>query len=329
MTYSRRIFIPLGRIAPHPKYRFFKFIDARDPRHRPYRSGSAPLRNDTGWCMNVPTVIYVPGHFGSYEQSRSLGAHGVQLTEKYGGNLKEKKALERLKAATLSSPYDEDAEHFLFDVYAVDFREEGGAFHGSLLRRQAAYIAQVVEQLAARCGTQNVYIVAHSIGGISSRLAIQQYEGVARNIKHILTIGTPHHFPVWTWDPSIWNVYAQLHQKPTEKTILSVSGGLRDEMIPPEACYIGDNHTTVLWTEFADGSGLGADHRAIVWCHELMKGVRSTILTLQRLNGSAEIRMKWPFSDSKSYANACDEMSARIRVSSVCAQDDTFSESFD
>lgn len=301
MTYSRRQFLPLLTEDHHPKYGLFKFMDARDPRHRTYLQQQilAAKKNetfvpdidtDTGWCSlpNVATVLYVPGHFGSFEQSRSLGAHGVQLTEQFGGNSKERTLVQRLQKLAQNQVVDDidddDMDWFYYDVFAIDFQEEGGAFHGALLERQAAYIRDVVLQLTERCvDTKRIHIVAHSIGGISVRLAVHEYPVLRTYVKDIITVGTPHRVPVWTWDVTLWNIYAKMSGLPGNEAVAvhSISGGLRDAMIPAEACGAETNMVSMLALHHRNDTSLGMDHKAIVWCASVLAHIRSVLFAIR------------------------------------------------
>jgi pimeloyl-ACP methyl ester carboxylesterase len=303
MTWSRRQFLEI-KVQPHPKYRFFKFMDQRDPRHEPflYGTSTATLNND-GWCLKdsniyrTPVVLYVPGHGGSYEQSRSLGAHGTQLTERYSGNAHEKRVLQQLraiKAGNITNNSFPDFDDFFYDVYAVDFGEEGGGFHGALLERQAKFIADSVAKLTTTCDLDALHIVAHSIGGISSRLALETYPKQMKAVRNVITLGTPHTNPVLSWEPTMLNVYRKLQQQSEtpNAVIVSISGGLRDEMIPPRCCHVGKDSqmsllsTTIMRAASFEGKGsppaLGMDHRVIVWCHNLLSEVRSILYTVIR-----------------------------------------------
>ena len=205
MTWSQRQFIPVDAFFNNSQenenkyhnYKFYKFIDQRDPRYQHLHTKSVLYANDSSimnnWCYSSSSniVLYVPGHGGSYQQSRSLGAHGVQLTHQ---SMDRREILHELSVQKLRS---RDTDHgpmnnatsttiedFIFDVYAFDFNEEGGAFHGTLLERQATYIVSVITTLTVQCrqiySNSNepvkIHIVAHSIGGISTRLALQQLQ---------------------------------------------------------------------------------------------------------------------------------------------------------
>lgn len=345
---------------PHPsKYRVFKFTDQRDPRHQSFLDGTAAATNHNAWfCLPsseassaassasasesssssesssgsfrtaataVVVVLYVPGHGGSYEQSRSLGAHGIQLTEGASGSAHEQRILQQLhnlhQNAGLNNNNNNsnnngtftttessfavvtDLADFFYDVYALDFGEEGGAFHGTLLERQAAFIADTVHELTTACSLDQIHIVAHSMGGISTRWALQTYPDHMRAVQNVVTLGTPHAQTVWSWEPSMLNLYRRLWQQQPETTwksgtvLVSISGGLRDEMIPPRACRVhGRGFASLLSTDIMHRATMegkdsppafGMDHKAIVWCHNLLSQVRFILYKLIRTETDA------------------------------------------
>jgi hypothetical protein len=40
-----------------------------------------------------------------------------------------------------------EEENFVYDVYCIDFAEQGAALHGNFVQRQSKYVAEVVQQL--------------------------------------------------------------------------------------------------------------------------------------------------------------------------------------
>jgi PGAP1-like protein len=337
-------------------YRLYKFFDQRDPRHTNFLN--VPEEQALGgndWCTHVnnsnrttrTVVVYVPGHAGSFQQSRSLGAHGLGLTSRLHGT-HEQRIVHALGSLTGSltgqdaAPLD-DINHFVYDVYALDFREQGSGLHGALLEEQARFLVRCIHHLATRCHmsssstSSSIYIVAHSMGGIVARLAMARHGHIMKpsGVHSIITLGTPHAHPVMAWDSSIHSIYQELSTTTTTITtaagadhdntknvllLISISGGLRDEMIPPTSCIIpsdsnrikhvdeNDDMVLVLTNNtraaHTDGNSLtllgpqhmvvgtvearglapslGMDHRAIVWCHNLLSTVRSILYVLAK-----------------------------------------------
>jgi hypothetical protein len=157
MTYSMRQFLELETpssfvhsSAATNRYKLYKFVDRRDPRFQQILREKQPLTS--GYCGNNNNnqtsnriVLYVPGHWGSYTQSRSVGAHGIQLTGQGNGGLRK---VQEALANNLWTGDATDEEKFVYDVYSVDFAEQGGALHGQFLRLQSDFVASVVQHLA-------------------------------------------------------------------------------------------------------------------------------------------------------------------------------------
>jgi pimeloyl-ACP methyl ester carboxylesterase len=303
MTYSRRQFLPLSmnnsnnnsnntsqsqsqsHSQPHSQshsqspYRFWKFIDQRDPRHHRFvTSGSLSDDSDaepltgTDWCLldngsdsdsnrnrnnnKTVAVLYIPGHGGSYEQSRSLGAHGLQLTGARDMR-QQRRVISALQRNEWSGATDNDndpdnIDTFIFDVYAVDFGEEGGALHGDLILEQGLFVGQAVRKLVQDCHLQSIVLVGHSMGGFAARLASILVPETRPYIRNIVTLATPH---AGAWNPSLFHIHEHMDKDSDididttvqqNTALISIAGGLRDEMILPEACHVnGVGATTV------------------------------------------------------------------------------------
>jgi len=365
-------------------YRLYKFVDRRDPRyaHFPRGSRQRPLADGDGWCPPPPrrrrrsadgdatatnstttsgsdatasasaeaVVLYVPGHGGSYEQSRSLGAHGVGMTRRSidARTLREIRA--RLLGGDAEGTADDLRAFFAYDVYAVDFREAPSGLHGAFLEEQADFVLDAVRHLLRACGNDNreVVLVGHSIGGYVARLAAAAAlsdPDLRHRIKSIVTLGTPHRHPVMTWEAGMQRVHERMvrgggdqNNDGGDLAIISVSGGLRDEMIPSASCEVSERgaSVTVMATDIMvppiDDNRilspmLGMDHRAIVWCHNLLDPVRTIIRSLVAGNGTtAEDRVRAvkqglslgnDDDTARRYSNALEKQHTTLRVSST------------
>lgn len=302
MTYSMREFLPVETINNttllFPNYRLYKFVDRRDPRYQHLLPQSRdnthqiPPLSRTQHCLakHHPTVqpkdiplhiaLYIPGHWGSYEQARSLGAHGVQLTRQREDATRIRNQLwnGQMNSTSLSN--------FVYEVYALDFSEQGGALHGQFLQSQSDFLARIVSQLSQDCQTKStITLVAHSMGGYVAQLALQDYPHLRKHVTGIITLATPHANPLYALDPSIARLHEQLHNEGHEMPVrvISISGGIRDEMIDPFAARSSNSHHSLQASSqlFKNRpTSLGMDHRAIVWCHEVLSNVRSMIWKL-------------------------------------------------
>jgi hypothetical protein len=318
-------------------------------------------------------VLYVPGHWGSYMQSRSLGAHGTRWTGQRrqhdtGMTMSDRDIYDSLRtgegmhdglgilhdhdydgtgrnnSSSSSSYRRRELDGFVMDVYALDFDEEGAALHSSTLFRQAEFFARAVRTIAMGCrlpaidggGIRDddddddeeenstssrgggITIVAHSIGALVVRMALRAHPQLSANgwIRNIITLASPlgSEFP-YAVDAGVHDVARLVNdgggggggggnRVAEDVMLISISGGLRDEMIPPGACQVppisGDtdrNDVAEKASGFASSAFLsssmmrgsdsstedgpfGMDHRAIVWCYELLSKVRELVFSL-------------------------------------------------
>lgn len=241
MTYSMRHFVELDG-PQHAVYRLHKFTDRRDPRQQHlYRN---PKDN---WCtapVNTTTaiVLYVPGHWGSYSQARSLGAHGLQWTRQhYDPRLLRSQQQDLVQGRWKGQ--STNLSSFVYDVYAIDFAEQGGALHANLLYAQSEYVANVVTLLAEKCHNPSITIVGHSMGGLVARSIPILHPHT--QIRNIVTLATPHWRLPYGFEETLHDFYKLLDSHEEEATLVSISGGMRDEMIPPSVCYARNNSKTL------------------------------------------------------------------------------------
>jgi len=223
-------------------------------------------------------VLYIPGHWGSYMQSRSIGAHGIQLTaaqdrvqtqtvvqalaqQSWKGRLAAASSNHHNSSSSSSSRSTLGLDHFVFDVYAVDFREQGGALHAHFLLSQTAFVARAIQHLTKTCQLSQIIVLGHSMGGYVARLVPMLYPETRPYLQTMITLGTPHAHAVFGWEASLYELHQRYlssssssssegrmsnHAQGTTNNngttvehnmaLVAISGGLRDEMIPPLAC---------------------------------------------------------------------------------------------
>lgn len=64
-------------------------------------------------------------------------------------------------------------------------------------------------------------------------------------VPNMITLATPHAHPLYAFDASISRVHQQLQVSNSKNLMVSISGGLRDEMIDPAACEIQDSGSSL------------------------------------------------------------------------------------
>jgi pimeloyl-ACP methyl ester carboxylesterase len=337
MTYSWRRFLELDISSIHPvgrsPYRLYKFYDQRDPRHERFlqqESVTTSRKASTDWCLNAafPTaVVYIPGHGGSYQQSRSLGAHGIQLTRQR--DVTQNYVVQALQKGMWHGNATQ-LENFVYDVYALDFAEEGGGMHGDFLVDQSRFVSKAIHFLSEACGFSGITVVAHSIGGISIRLALVRDEKLRLLVTNVILLGSPQARTVLAWDPSLEKIQTEIVENHVNGTaFVAISGGLRDEMIPPAACELvpKDNNTLTLLAvdimpKEASSPSFGMDHRAIVWCHNVLVPLRKIIFALVRSERDGEaaparigaVQSLFDRSKTQNYNTALQRMMTTFRV---------------
>jgi pimeloyl-ACP methyl ester carboxylesterase len=243
-------------------------------------------------------VLFIPGHWGEYRQARSLGAHGTTFTRRSHSYQYQNDVVRGLKDGTLNGKVEGDGDgngdinHFIYDVYTADFDGEGSGLHGSRMVRQAYFVAQSILTIAKACNAESITVVGHSIGGIVAKAVPLLSPEARQYIKTIVTLASPHRGFPYSFDSSVQRFYNyidewNIKERKEAPTIISISGGLRDELIPPSTCAIDPSlglamlAKDIMPASSAEGTmadvSLGCDHKAISWCHNVLSVVRTMI----------------------------------------------------
>lgn len=163
------------------------------------------------------------------------------------------------------------------------------------------------------------------MGGIVAELALIRHVKIAKFVPNIITLATPHSNPLYAFDKSVHDVYhliekeQQAQPRDTSSLLVSISGGIRDEMIEPSACSFSDERHSERLANVVSVRGridvgletlsfgllslicvpisnnnkvlaqdllplhrgvFGMDHRAIAWCHGTLEQVRKVLWIL-------------------------------------------------
>ena len=173
MTYSHYQFLPIQlrpsnqklqrNRKPNENYRLLKFIDARDIRYKTILSKKKfnPKNNEIYPSSTInelcsfhsnnksKIVFYIPGHGGNYDQGRSIGAHGIQLTNtRYTRNYMNKLYNQML--------YDKN--FVTLEVYSFDFVGDNGSIvssgsSGYIMQKQLKFVIFTIESVLVRLYT--------------------------------------------------------------------------------------------------------------------------------------------------------------------------------
>ncbi|EFO24214.2 hypothetical protein LOAG_04273 [Loa loa] len=213
----------------------------------------------TGQVNGLP-IIFVPGNAGSSKQVRSLGSILHNKTE--SRNLP-----------------------FTFDVFAIDFNEELSGLSGMYLERQIKYLELAVRHIWGMYSPppRGIIFVGHSMGGIVIRSLLHSIHFDPSRVAFVVTLGTPHKDAPMVFDWYLKNIYDRMHnswreheKELTNLLVLSVSGGLKDHLVPEH--FTLDNGIRHISTTAVDGIELETDHLCIVWCNQLVRYISRLLI---------------------------------------------------
>lgn len=294
MTYSWPVYTPLAwSKASHHKYTLY----------------SVHMKERREELTGVP-VLFLPGHLGSYKQARSIARHLF------------------------------DANEQLFDVFAVDFQEELTGLSGNFVSQQAQYVNDAIRAILRQYKKQqhgslkkrskgkkvvkptgdtlripeSVVIVAHSMGGVVTRLAETLPNYTPRSIQHVISLGSPYHNPPFPFDVEMQAVYAKItttsallspgsssaggasiddeftndnddgDDDSTSPVYVSIAGGHKD-MIVHASLSATDRvahpkRSLASLTTAMPGVQLTMDHLCLLWCHQLLDRIAQSLVAV-------------------------------------------------
>ncbi|KAE9549238.1 hypothetical protein FO519_007547 [Halicephalobus sp. NKZ332] len=205
--------------------------------------------------VNGIPIIFVPGNAGSGKQARSIGSL-----------LQNKTTLRH--------------SGFHFDTFTLDFNEELSGLDSKAIRRQANYLEKAIEHVwkMYRVPPPGIIFIGHSMGGIVIREVLGKEGFDLDKIAFVMTLSTPHARPpllidfdmhrFWHEIDQSWNSSKLINSK---VRLISISSGIKDELIAepltksdlPNIYHFSSTGIDRVWLE--------ADHKAIVWCNQLVR----------------------------------------------------------
>ena len=256
---------------------------------------------DTGTDIALP-VLFVPGHGGSYNQSKASAAQAI---------------VERLSAA----------EHSVrLNYFALDFLEVPSGIDASLIYTQARCINRAIRTILSNYRVQHkeldesslpssVLVLAHSMGGIAARAAPFMRGHVKGSISSIVTLNSPHQAhpfgaeggfrdlylrlnKLWS-NPSMWKdesdggtgLSSNIFKKGTigvlsNMVVASITGGSRDHVVRADLSSMRGlapkGRALHVWTTALPGVWIETDHDAIVWCGQLVAVLSRALMSMHR-----------------------------------------------
>lgn len=178
--------------------------------------------------LRVQPVLFIPGNAGSYKQVRSIASETARQT----------KNLERGSKQTLTK----------FVFYAIDFNEEFSAFNGKSLLAQTRFTDFCVKEILAKYNKDTrLILLGHSMGGIIARGVARVHNYNTETINGIVTLNTPHTYPVFAHSMRLNNYYSMLNSQQNETEngipVVSIGGGFRDSLVNTKLTDIGLSET--------------------------------------------------------------------------------------
>ena len=289
MTYSAPLYHEhFGSEFPD-NYKLYQYVDRRLP------------DLDQISCIADP-VLFVPGHWGTHEQGRSLGSVGLG----FGGLHDKPKKWDIYKAFKPAGGADQ-VERTFFSTYILDFNEEGTAFHSTFVKKQAIFFSESVDHILSTtklCSTnqapKSVTVIGHSMGGIVARYAIATSDDLVEKVRTVITLATPHVTSPANFDDGMSDVYDLINgannSGDEDVAVLSISAGRRDELVAAEIVDTSkafksnpgklQSSRTVHLDDVSQSRNVGernygvggCDHKAIVWCKELLTNLVPGVL---------------------------------------------------
>lgn len=185
------------------------------------------------------------------------------------------------------------------DFFTVNFQEDLTAFDGTTVVDQAEYLNQAIAYILSLYSSHpdppsSVILIGHSMGGIVARTMVTLDSYVPESINTILTLATPHVLPPVSFDKGIVGLYHNVNEfwkretgaggKLADTLLVSVTGGIRDQMIPAEYSsvdsFLPPQNGFAVATTSIPGVWMSIDHQAMVWCHQLRRVLAETLLTV-------------------------------------------------
>lgn len=169
--------------------------------------------------------------------------------------------------------------------------EEYSAFHAQAIVEQARYANQAIRHILAKTKTssQSIVVLAHSMGGIVARKLIALKEYVPGSISAMYTLATPHVRAPVALNGALYNLYQELNSKlhgGSEKwkdlVLVSIAGGNEDSLVTSDSTdtsiFLDPAHGFSVYSTGIPRVWTSADHKAILWCNQLVKVIAQSLM---------------------------------------------------
>ncbi|KAI9017889.1 PGAP1-like protein-domain-containing protein [Phycomyces nitens] len=259
MSYARPSYHPIPNVVSRLSEKYTLYL---------YREVNLDREDLSG----VP-VLFIPGHAGSYKQVRSIAA---QVANHYYYEI----------------PLHEGSASM--DIFTVDLNEEFSAMSGQLLQDQAEYLNSAVSRILEYYpSASSVMVLAHSMGGIVARTMFMLPNYQQGSINTIITLATPHIAAPLVLDPSLDRLYRSMdtfwqqgyaNGTLNDVSVISLAGGSLDTTVNSDSAsvsgWVPESHGLTVFTTAVPEVWTGCDHRAILWCNQLVKVVAAMMVEI-------------------------------------------------
>lgn len=256
----------------HPEYIKVKLKEQTSkkfPRYGLYLYGEGYYAQEQRRSLQLHgiPVLFIPGNAGSYRQVRSLAS--VALRKAHGRRIH-------------------------FNYFTVDLDEDLSGLYGGVLKQEVDFVYKCILHIAqmyrkSHSSPQSIILIGHSMGGMIARALFAMKHLPSKLVSVILTLGTPHKEPVLSLDSHlnsfyhIVNTFWESNTLLENVSIIALSGGSRDVLVPPKYCSL----PTTLWkqesivvTTALTNVWLTIDHLALCWCKQLVLVVNRALFSL-------------------------------------------------
>ncbi|KAJ8975495.1 hypothetical protein NQ317_016371 [Molorchus minor] len=230
-----------------------------------YSEGKFTAKARRMYFDGIP-VLFIPGNKGSYKQVRSLSSVALR------------------KALNSRTP-------FHFDYYTIDFNDELSGLYGPLLYDQLSYLNSSLYRILELYNERknkptSIALIGHSMGGIVAKNLLSQLSN-PNLVSLLITLATPLKRAPFIWDSHMHDFYENKVWKIDESvntTVISVSGGYNDFLIPSYLTEIQDNNSLSAVTTNIPRCWVEANHKQVIWCKQLVLAINRAIFDSVDLN---------------------------------------------
>lgn len=219
-----------------------------------YGEGRLTSRVRNMYFDGIP-VLFIPGNAGSHKQVRSLSS--VALRKALGAN----------------TP-------FHFDYFTVDLNDEFSGLYGPLLYDQLEYVNgsfySILKLYKGSHQPESIVIIGHSMGGVIANKLLSKLPKSSM-VPILITLASPLKRPPLLLDYHLQNFYNIPSGKGRMTSVINLSGGHRDFLIPTFLVREKNVYHFNVVTSNVPMTWLENNHVQILWCKQLILAVNRAL----------------------------------------------------